>query len=205
MASKLLLDFDGVVLRNKHILSYQVAQSAKFVHRHVPYLSLSECTHLNRLYYPQYGHTVIMMNKMMNVPVTLEDYNDFVFHPKKLQKLEKLIDDDTCEYAESFLPLFNEFDTGIFTNAHINWVEMFCKVFELPVDESNIYWPMELELLKPNPQAYTRVAFRIKTNNITFVDDSAKNIEFPKYNLKWNTILYRDMDTPTSLIQKVKV
>jgi hypothetical protein len=112
MNRKLLLDFDGVVLRNKYLKQYQLDRSAKFI-KEKTCIPTKICKNINKENYPKYGHTVTMLNNMFQLPVTLEEYNEFVFDKKQLQPLIKFIDKNTFEYTNSFNKLFDYCDKNI--------------------------------------------------------------------------------------------
>ncbi len=185
----LLLDFDGVVLRNNKISEYQYRKSARFLQKFTS-LTYERCLELNKKYYPQYGHTVILINQVFKNKTSLEEYNDFVFNKKTINKLEKLLDDDTYKHAKQFQMFFEKDDTYIFTNAHINWIEFFTDRFEIPVAKDKIFYPKKLDMLKPFPKIYDHLDE--KFDDILFVDDSPKNLEYPSKLKKWKVCLFKE-------------
>jgi FMN phosphatase YigB (HAD superfamily) len=186
----LLLDFDGVVLRNPKIAEYQYRKSAAFLQKYTN-LSYNRCLEINNKYYPQYGHTVIFINKIFTKKTTLEEYNDFVFNTNAIKKLDNLIDFDTYEHANKFKDLISLNNTYIFTNAHINWIEYFSYKLDLFIPYSKIIYPTDISMLKPFPQVYENLDQKID-NNIVFVDDSIKNLEYPMRLPKWDVCLFKD-------------
>lgn len=200
---RLLLDFDGVIIKNKKIIQYQYQRSAKFVQKHL-HVPISTADNLNRTHFPKYGHTVIMLNEHFNIPVTLEEYNDFVFPKQQIYRLDSLIDKSTFEHGNDFAQHFKStnYHTSVFTNAHINWVTTFADIFDLPITEHNVIWPTSLELLKPMPKAYDNVSNLFKeADRIVFVDDSKKNIEYPSRLSNWVTYHFKPDDTSQTLSQ----
>lgn len=204
---KLLLDFDGVIIKNKKIIRYQYQRSAKFVQKHL-HVPISTADNLNRKYFPKYGHTVIMLNEHFQIPVTLEEYNDYVFPKQQIYRLDSLIDKKTFEHGNDFAKHFKskDYQTSIFTNAHVNWVTTFADIFDLPIEEHNIIWPQSLDLLKPMPKAYDNVSdFFKEADRIIFVDDSEQNIEYPSRLQKWQTYHFKPKDTSNTLNQILNV
>lgn len=200
---RLLLDFDGVVVKNKKIIQYQYQRSAKFVqkHLHVPITTADE---LNRKYFPKYGHTVIMLKDHFKIPVTLEEYNEFVFPKEQIYRLDSLVDKQTFEHGNDFAKHFKStsYHTSIFTNAHVNWVTTFADIFDLPIGEHNIIWPQSLDLLKPLPKAYHNISDLFhEADRIVFVDDSKKNIEYPSALNNWETYHFKPDDNAHTLNQ----
>lgn len=203
--AKLLLDFDGVILKNKNILKYQVSRSAKFVQKHT-HLSLKKSHEINKVFYPKYGHTVIMLNELFHKHTTLEEYNEFVFDTLLISKLDYLIDEKTYNHGNAFTRMFECDNTYVFSNAHLHWIEYFSESFDLNIQSKKIIWPQNINNLKPFARAYDTVheKFGIHTN-ITFVDDSPKNLEYPKTLSNWNPILFEPEDDIETLDHKLKV
>ena len=200
--TQLLLDYDGVMLKNTNLSKYQLVRSAKFVQKHT-HLTIGTCQHLNKKFYPTYGHTVTMLNKMFNKKVTIEEYDDYVFNKKSISRLDPLVDGDTKKHMKSFENLFEVCDKtnivwNIFTNAHINWVMHFSEVMGMDtISHNNVIWPeSKLELLKPNPKAYDRVeALFPEATSFIFVDDSPVNLNDLIHREKWIPILMTEKTT----------
>lgn len=202
---KLLLDFDGVIIRNQKILQYQYQRSAKFVQKHL-HVPVTTADALNRKYYPKYGHTVTMLRQHFQKPISLEEYNEFVFPKNQIYRLDSLIDKKTFEYGNDFAAHFTstDYDTSIFTNAHINWVMVFADLLDLPITDKDVIWPQSVELLKPFPAAYDKLSEQLKdATRIVFVDDSVKNTDYPNLLEKWEPYHYKSHDTSHTILEKM--
>ena len=204
MSARLLLDFDGVVLRDKRMSMYQTQRSAKFVKLHTA-LPMKTADFVNKRFYPVHGHTVLMLRERFFKDVTLEEYNDFVFDKRALKRLP--VTKEMTERGRAFRPLFydvdNGFDTWIFTNAHWNWIEHFVDIFDLPIKADRVIWPKDLTRLKPNEKAYKLVETKIgKEVEKVFVDDSEVNLVYPR-KLGWKTVLWSEESTPELLLRVV--
>ncbi len=209
--SIILLDFDGVLLKNRYLTNYQNNRSSKFVKKHTM-LPLHVCEKVNQKYYPKYGHTVTMMNELFGVNTTLEEYNEFVFNKKSIQRLHKLYDEDTKKHLRDFNKIFDfANDTNmswyIFTNAHVNWVKEFGELGELEelTKDEKIIWPHSLDFLKPQNNAYDRVEKMFAPcEEFIFVDDSHVNLENPSQRKNWFPIHFDKNDTSVSILKKIK-
>ena len=188
------MDFDGVMLRNQAMTMYQNKKSAMFVQKHTG-MSLKACEVLNADYYPKYGHTVIMMNKLFNKDLTLQDYNNFVFDEESLKSMIPLLDTKTVSHYHTFDTLITKcedklINTCVFTNAPYVWVNTFQSVLsnkQLPV-----IYPKELSLLKPNASAYDAVETSYPLcNTFWFLDDSKGNLHIPEQRMTWVPLHYR--------------
>ena len=202
MRSQVLLDFDGVVLRDRRMSMYQTQRSAKFVKLHTA-LPMKTADFVNKRFYPVHGHTVIMLRERFFKDISLEEYNDFVFDKRALKQLP--VTKEMIEHGKAFRSLFDDFDAWIFTNAHWNWIEHFVDVFDLPIGQERVIWPTDLTRLKPNEKAYDLVEAKMKDlgEKKIFVDDSEINLVYPR-KLGWKTILWDSVCTPESLITELK-
>lgn len=189
---KLLLDFDGVILRKREILRYQVHKSAQFVKHHTK-LSYVQAYDINKKNYRKYGHTVLMLNDMFDTNITLQQYNEFVFN-----NLDFTIDD---HHAEPFRQIMREFDTYIFTNSNINWVMYFAKKLNLPIQEDKVFYPKTLDQLKPFSKSYDMIDHKLN-DHIIFVDDTLVNLEYPCLLENWDPVLFNN---PDDLIKRLYI
>ena len=198
MSVKLLLDFDGVVLNNHKLGRYQRDRSAMFVSKHRSML-YAESKVFNASEYPKHGHTVIMMNKTkkeIEKPVTLEQYNNFVYSQNQLRLLNRFVDEETYKAGNKFNEIFTEcdrmrIDWYIFTNAHINWILHFSKLMDLPVTSQKVIWPYTIENLKPKRMVYDSIERRFPNSDFVFVDDSDVNFCIPMQRENWRPVKYK--------------
>jgi FMN phosphatase YigB (HAD superfamily) len=206
MATKLLLDFDGVVLKNKKLMQYQCDWSARYLHKHTG-MPIPVAKDFNAHYYPRYGHTVTMMRKMLKKNVTIEDYNSYMYGDN-IRWLNRFVDKDTYEHGNGFNKVFKEceernIEVIIFTNVDIRWVLNFSNLLDIPVQRSNVVWPSHLDLLKPSKYSYDLLesVFPSDTKFI-FFDDSYKNIENAK-RPRWTSVLFENKHTAQDVVQLV--
>ena len=207
MSRVLLIDFDGVILRNNRCMRYQCDQSAKFVQK-VTGMSLKASEALNSQCYPRYGHTVTMLNKLFNNVTTLEEYNDFVFEPKKMSEvLDGSLDLQTRQHFTSFEPLIDKCDradisTAIFTNASLSWVEYCAHKISPPLlKRTQVVYPRNTAEMKPYRRAYDNIEMLFPDKEeYWFVDDSKANLVEPSRRDNWIPFYY----TQDSKIQDMK-
>lgn len=200
---RLLLDYDGVILRCKHTQAYQTKKSVQFMYRLIGQkgFTLSECERINKQNYPSYGHTVIMLNDMFGIPATLQQYNEFVFDERKLRQVktstralegmadaQKLI--QSCRHQG--IP------ATIFTNCHPQWIKTTAVGLArtLPI----VHPCDDIGLLKPNVAAYARVEEAYPENIFLFFDDSLVNCSAAtSFSPNWISVPFSE-DFESSLI-----
>lgn len=204
MATKLLLDFDGVILKNKRLMQYQCDWSARYLHKHTG-MPVQVAKDFNRHYYPRYGHTVTMMRNMLRKNVTLEDYNSYLYGDN-IRWLRRFVDDNTYEHGNSFNRVFEaceelNIEIIVFTNVHIRWVLYFSGLMDLPIKRSNVVWPSHTDLLKPSKNSYDLLeAVFPNDTKFVFFDDSFKNIENAK-RPRWTPILFDINNTAGDVVK----
>jgi hypothetical protein len=209
MTTRLLLDFDGVLLRNKNIDKYQHVQSALFVRR-VTGLSLEKCQKFNQKYFPIYGHTVSMLNNMLGANVTIQEYDDFVFDTKKMRQLNNLVTSDTKEHMLNFdyvIKYCKDYNVpyNVFSNANVKWIDHFCHVIGSKINEEEVIWPNgDLTNLKPKEKAYDNIENKFDENRFLFVDDAHVNLDIPEKRERWIPVHFnREEDTALRVLNKL--
>lgn len=193
---RLLLDYDGVILRSKRMTAFQFTQSVLFMKKNLPKVSPSECAYVNKSNYKKYGHTVLLMNNLYQCDVTLEDYNNYVFDSLAMKNLKIAIEQDAVHHMRKFdyivkECLANDVAVEIFTNAPETWVRhTACHNFlsDIPV----IHPEGDIARLKPAIEAYVDIEKDYPESTFLFVDDSETNLNPVKHMEKWNTLLLTD-------------
>lgn len=210
MSTVLLLDFDGVILRNKQLSVYQSRRSAKFLQKHTS-LPLSTCVKLNNTYYPKYGHTVLLVNDLFGKRTTLEEYNDYVFNKDHLQRLNRLVCEKSVEDIRGFENVFkscarNNMDWAIFSNANINWVSHFSELGGLlDVTPSKIIYPTTLDMLKPEKKVYDYIESVYEQSTVVFVDDSTINLVEPEKRDRWIPVHFKKDNDHNSVLNVLEI
>lgn len=209
MGSRMLLvDFDGVVLRNNRCVRYQCDQSAKFVQK-VTGMSLRASEQMNRQWYPRHGHTVTMLNNMFDNVTTLEEYNSFVFD-RQTMAAEIHDADFDVQTHEQFGNIMNLIDkcnkadisTAIFTNACLSWVS-YCTMKVAPrlLQKVQVIYPTRMNQMKPNYLAYDNVELLFPNKEeFWFVDDTKAHLLEPSKRDNWIPFYY----TPNTTVRDMQ-
>lgn len=206
MSRVLLIDFDGVMLRNPKFSRYQTYHSACYVQR-ITGMSMQACETLNKQCYPRFGHTVTMLNRLFNINTTLQDYNDYVFDKEKMCSLAKDVDVKTQSEFSSFLKLVKKcndgnIDTAIFSNADARWIQHCVSMMKPDASTlmSNIITPSTINQLKPHKIAYDIVERRYPHHDeFWFIDDRKENLVEPSSRDNWIPFHYTSASSMTDL------
>ena len=85
--SKVILDFDGVICKNRKLYHEVNMKSVTFVSQKTQF-SFDEALHFNNKNYKKHGHTVNML-KNYGIQTSLKEYNEFVFDDTMWDKVSK--------------------------------------------------------------------------------------------------------------------
>lgn len=199
----LLLDYDGVVLRN-HVADMSVAKRAgiftwKTVNKRLPRgqkpISVKQGNDLCYSLYKGYGHTVIGL-KELGYDVNLSDYNHFVYstinytnvkaHNNPMYDTKRLI--DTCRQKNIELMMFS--------NAPYTWFKN--TMTDTDVDDILNHIPDVREVLgisenddsylKPSPKIFDVIGYEFYGKHIIFLDDNLTNMKHCMRNAQWKNI-----------------
>jgi len=193
----LLLDFDGVILRNSKVRTYvQDACSRLFAEK--TRMPPRVAARVNRERYPLYGHTSILLSKEFGIPCTVQGFNKDVYECMvKYNDVKKLLDDQDVDWImdmSTTLPLDKAY---VFSNAPMIW----CKTLSDYLGLTGI--PMErflcsdkLRHLKPHPKAYLAVEKVVPQHRYFLVDDDPGNISSAlSRGPNWDGILFNEHKT----------
>lgn len=197
MRKVVLLDFDGVVLKN-HAANVQVSKRAgiytwRATKRQLGFRQASE---LCRNVYIGYGHTVKGLQEI-GVSASLAEYNNFVYSTIDYKKLREV--NNTFEEVRKLSTYCqqNDIETYMFTNAPYSWVENMLQdeydiISHFPDVRRYVGVSSDDEVyLKPGKHIYDAITDKFQGyKQIIFVDDSASNFKPCVKNSLWTNVLY---------------
>lgn len=206
----ILLDFDGIILRNEKINKIIEEKSIDFVHKKLN-KSHFKSERINKFLYKTYGHTAngIANYTSEKLEDIVLDYNDFVFDNINYQDLSSYLtkDDKVRIKMLSHRSKIYEHKYGLFTNAPLSWCVSLFNFLEEDlfnmIDKDKVF-TSDGGVLKPNKLVYEKVENNLE-NKIHFIDDSNINLLPIKNNNKWETHLVHsdDIKDLTDIIEKI--
>lgn len=196
----ILLDFDGVVLKNRHIDAYITKKSIEYVSISRK-ISLDNAMKLNARLYPKLGHTSLINSDINSVSKSIKDYNNYVFDDLDYSKIDTMLNDHNKNYIHKIFEIKNEgsIPLGIFTNAPLSWCESILMLCDIDINnefDENYIFTSDLSFVKPLQISYDTVETYIDNKSIYFIDDKKTNIEPIKDKDIWHGI---HLDENTSL------
>lgn len=223
MAQKiLLLDIDGVILKDKLLLHNVRENVVEYVQKRVPIknLDIVQARHLNKLLYSSYGHTLRGMRIAFPehaAEYTNRDFSKHVYTKKLLGNLLNHIDrsDEFKKLYQEVQPILNHcFERNIpvhvLSNSPIEWSLPIFTSFDISrmvisgdtiLHSDHPYF--NNELLKPDIEFYSIVFNKLKHKynfqntdkkdiECVFVDDSPINLLSILSIAGWTPILYKE-------------
>lgn len=178
----LLLDVDGVLVRDKKILDITRRNISSYVRMKVPRAKNPD--RLRDYLYRHYGHTGHGLTKVFGIPTP--DFNAYVYDKDLMDSLVDLLwSDQFMTDATTLRLIMNKGHiVTLFSNAPPLWTLPIASAIDPRVRVG--HFPG----LKPNPIAYASLRTNRRTN--IFVDDSLRNLK-PVTNLPgWIPVHFSD-------------
>lgn len=203
----LLLDYDGIVLRNS-IATNLITNRASYYTRNVisqknNYLIDSQASKdLCQNLYKGYGHTLLGLKAIGFNTLDLKHYNQYVYSHIDYDELIRT-NNDMLD-IQSIIDFCNDNNIQIYTysNAPKIWIENTLKknknILNKLVDIRDVLHVRDdcEELLKPLPYIYDLIDKHFdKNTKFIFVDDSMYNLKYPLSKENWINVLYCGIDT----------
>ena len=180
MAFKLLLDVDGVLVRNQELHQKVDDNVARYVAKKLPHSKQPAL--VARMLYRKYGHTAIGLQRAFGVDS--RDFDDFVYDRKLIDSLwEHISGTEFQQEAEIISSLSDWVPTILFSNSPHQWT---IPVASAISDTVRIARPFHL---KPCRQAYR--AFPTSSEYL-FVDDRIDNLKAADRFDNWHPVLFSD-------------
>ena len=184
MAKSLLLDIDGVIIRDRLLLQHVKHNCVEYVRNKLP-----ECKDpvlLNKHLYLAHGHTARGLNLMFNTDVS--DFNEKVYDKRMIDHLSEIIYGTEFQLEAKEIHEFTQrgWDVTLFTNSPIEWAGPIALAIS---DKVSVKCPgpdVSKSYLKPEVGMYN---FPRDQEHI-FVDDSMKNLGTVRNFKNWKPVYF---------------
>lgn len=212
----LLLDIDGVLIRNKPLLKHVGHNCTKFVQKSSRQpIEYNMAAAINAKLYKTHGHTLRGLSVMYGPKYSSEDmystFNKFVYDESTLGMLAThLQSKEFLKDVEGFAEIADvcvekKAPICLFSNAPESWCEPVCVALEDIVGsrvciQMCAHDTMYPHYLKPDAEAYANVRRQVSSNSgnengngkhLIFVDDTLKNlIPVACDSQRWTPVLY---------------
>lgn len=187
MGGTLLLDVDGVLIRNKALLNHVKDNCVRYVQTKMP-----ECKNpkdLNRVLYLTHGHTARGLTYTFGVPTN--DFNEKVYDKQLLSHLYDVI--YGTEFQSEAKELTGLVDDGwnvtLFTNSPQEWARPVADAIGSSIGVVCPGRDLSRTWLKPEASAYTHFP---KYQKYVYVDDSLKNLGTSRWLPNWTSVQFTE-------------
>jgi FMN phosphatase YigB (HAD superfamily) len=190
MACKsLVLDVDGVLIRDKHLLEHVKYNCIQYVAKKLP--ECKDPARVNRALVKSMGHTARGLQRHHRIDV--KDFNREVYNVPLRSHLWEVL--SSTEFQEEAKEIHNLTKRGwritLFSNSPIEWTGQVAHAIS---DEVFVVCPGSNVVespLKPELSAYTYFA---PHHTHIFVDDTLKNLETARWLPNWHPVLFSDSE-----------
>jgi hypothetical protein len=190
-----LLDFDGVVFKNKRATDIITDKSIKFIQSKTKY-NYEQAEKINKVIYPTKGHTSFAIN---NKKETLIDYNEYVFENFDYNQLNDIVTKYDKELIQNLVNIkkYRGIEFILFTNAPIMWCLHVMHSMDFKLDDLFLLdkiFTSDNGLIKPMNECYDNIEKNIKERKLHFIDDKMSNILPISSNNNWCGFMIDDTD-----------
>lgn len=183
----LLLDIDGVLIRDKLLLAHVSDNCARYVRYKIP-----ECRdprQVNRVLYLAHGHTARGLKHSFGIDAS--DFNEKVYDNRLIDHLSEVLYSTEFQQEAKQIHEFTKkgWNVTLFTNAPAVWSGRVARAIG---DEIYLRCPGDNVIdapLKPEAAAYKDFS---KVQTHVYVDDSLKNLGTARWLPNWHPIHFTD-------------
>jgi FMN phosphatase YigB (HAD superfamily) len=184
MYKSLLLDIDGVILRDKLLLEHVKDNCVRYVASKMP--ESKDPRKTNSALYLSHGHTARGLQKIFNIDTS--DFNSKVYDKNLINHLSEVIyGTDFQKEAEELHELTQkDWKVTLFTNSPTEWATPIARAISdnLYIDCANL----DLQL-KPDASRYTNFP---KHMTHVYIDDSLKNLGTARWLPNWHSVYFNE-------------
>lgn len=188
MAGKsLILDIDGVIVRDKLLLQHVKENCVKYVRSKMP--ECKDHRKLNNVLYISHGHTARGLQNTFQIDTS--DFNEKVYDKRLIEHLSEII--YSTEFQQEAKEIHdltkNDWNVTLFTNSPITWAGPVARAIG---DDIKIWCPhsnVNSGPLKPEASAYTQFP---KHYQHVYIDDSLKNLGTARWLPNWHPIYFSE-------------
>lgn len=196
MCTRILLDFDGIVFRNRNVQNEVTERSIRFVKKHGHFKTDSDALYFNATRYPVEGHSALLLPKYRSVRKAVRDYNDAVFDEHLMYTIRNSVNEGDQRHVQRMLAIKHTLPSDVqfhlCTNAPLRYVEQVMNSLALPMDllfDTKNSFTSDDDLVKPQAEFWDTVErhpyFSDHTSTIELVDDSLVHVLSVKDRARW--------------------
>lgn len=182
MYKSLLLDIDGVLVRDRLLMEHVKDNCVRYVAAKLP--ESKNPGVVNSVMYLAHGHTARGLQKSFQMDTS--DFNEKVYDKRLIEHLSEVIygNEFQQEAKEIHALTENDWKVTLFTNSPIEWAGPVARAIG-----DNVYVDCAGSEFKPAASRYTSFP---KHMTILYVDDSLKNIGTARFLSNWHSVYFNE-------------
>ena len=178
----LLLDIDGVLVRDKLLMEHVKDNCVRYVAAKLP-----DCKNpsvVNSVMYLGHGHTARGLNRSFQIDTS--DFNEKVYDKRLIEHLSEIIYGTEFQQEAKELHELTEKDwkVTLFTNSPIEWAGPVARAIG-----DNVYVDCAGSEFKPEAARYTQFPGHMTH---LYVDDSLKNLGTSRWLPNWHSVYFNE-------------
>lgn len=191
----LLLDFDGVILRNHSIHGHVSSRCNSFTQRYIPIRNPIKMRQINNEMYESYGHTVIGL-RALGFDADINEFNHYVYDRIDMGSLRDVKTTHKRDIQQTKEMLAHvkhkEIEVRLLTNAPDVWCQTILSMMGVdPIEKIST-----LGMLKPENSCFNHVEQLFPMDQkFIFVDDKIINLRGVMTRPHWQRVLFMGADT----------
>ena len=181
--SLVLVDFDGVVIKNSKAANYVQKKVVNYIQWHTGIKDRKVVEALNKELYTSHGHTVTGLRKH-GFPGTLRDFNDYLYGNRDTYAGLALTPQERYDWDKFLFDMREDGkDVKLFSNSGIEWMIHFLGYDARLLEFHDI---IEGEnMLKPEKNMYDSVMSLYPRDKYYFIDDKIVNFTEVQGDPRW--------------------
>ena len=182
MYKSLLVDIDGVLVRDKLLMEHVKDNCVRYVAAKLP-----DCKNpsvVNSVMYLAHGHTARGLNRSFQIDTS--DFNEKVYDKRLIEHLSEIIYGTEFQQEAKELHDLTEKDwkVTLFTNSPIEWAGPVARAIG-----DNVYVDCAGSEFKPEAARYTQFPGHMTH---LYVDDSLKNLGTSRWLPNWHSVYFNE-------------
>lgn len=204
----ILVDFDGVIVKNRAAGSYVKHKIEKFVQKVTPIKDPKLAEIYNKELYTSHGHTLLGLRKH-GCDVSLAEFNKYLYGDTRCYSDLKMDDKEMNEWRTFRDEMKKKgYELKLFSNSGKQWMSHFLKddadadsdLFEFHdfLDKFRDE-PIYDSLLKPRREIYDMIMSNYKKSVYYFIDDKVTNFAYIQNDPRWIKLWLTNYDSSDHL------
>lgn len=187
MYKSLLLDIDGVLVRDRLLMEHVKDNCVRYVAAKLPHCKNPHET--NRVLHLGYGHTARGLANAFHIDT--KDFNEKVYDKRLMEHLAEVIYGTEFQQEAKEIHELTEKDwkVTLFTNSPVEWAVPIGRAISDNVYIDCAGYDLSKTHLKPETERYTQ--FPIHLTHI-YVDDSLKNLGSARQLPNWHPVYFNE-------------